>query len=125
MKFHLNGYSFWQIFVADSFGFALLFTFYCSIVVTQCLAEMNMCYSVKCDIFNHMYVISMFSFMNRENTPTDIHLLEVLSCVRVLSAILLHLLKILRLLAVKSSRIVVQRLEEVFCDMEESMVSVL
>jgi hypothetical protein len=30
VKFHLNEFS--QIFVADSFGFALLFTFYCSIV---------------------------------------------------------------------------------------------
>ena len=34
VKFLLNGYPFCQIFVADSFGFALLFTFYCSIVVT-------------------------------------------------------------------------------------------
>jgi len=30
VKFYLN--EFFQIFVADSFGFALLFTFYCSIV---------------------------------------------------------------------------------------------
>jgi len=30
VKFHLNEFS--QIFVGDSFGFELLFTFYCSIV---------------------------------------------------------------------------------------------
>jgi len=30
VKFHLNEFS--QIFIADSFGFELLFTFYCSIV---------------------------------------------------------------------------------------------
>jgi len=39
--------------------------------------------------------------MNRENTQTDIHLLEDVSCVRFLSASLLHLLKILQLLAVR------------------------
>jgi len=71
-----------------------------------------------------MYVISMFSFRNWENTQTDIQLLESLSCVKFLSATLLHLLKILQLLAV-SSRTVVERLEEIFFVMEKSMVSVL
>ena len=52
------------------------------------------------DIFNHMYVTSIFSFRNNENTQTDIQLLESLSCVKFLSATLLHLLKILQLLAV-------------------------
>jgi len=32
LKFHLNGYEFCQIFVADNFGFALLFTFCCNFV---------------------------------------------------------------------------------------------
>ena len=53
------------------------------------------------DIFNHMYVTSIFSFRNNENTQTDIQLLESLSCVKFLSATLLHLLKILQLLAVR------------------------
>jgi hypothetical protein len=53
------------------------------------------------------------------------HLSNVLSCVRFLSAILLHSLKILQLLAVRVPEIVVHRLEETFCIMEESMVSVL
>jgi hypothetical protein len=37
VKFHLNGYEFQIIFVADRFQFALLFTFYCSVVrVSAC-----------------------------------------------------------------------------------------
>jgi len=44
VKFHLN--EFCQIFVADSFGFALLFTFYCTIVESHCSIEMCVCYSI-------------------------------------------------------------------------------
>jgi len=44
VKFHLN--EFCQTFVADRFGFALLFTFYCSIVESLCLIEMCVRYSV-------------------------------------------------------------------------------
>jgi hypothetical protein len=38
-----------------------------------------------------------------------------------LSAISIHVWKFLKLLAVRSSRIVVQRVEEIFCITEESM----
>jgi len=44
VKFHLN--EFCKIFVAEKFGFALLFTFYCGIVDSQCPIEMCVCYSV-------------------------------------------------------------------------------
>jgi len=65
-------------------------------------------------MFNHMYVISMFTFKNREFTPKDIHLLEVLSCVRFLPVILLHLLKILQLLAVRVSELYYRDLKKYF-----------
>jgi len=67
----------------------------------------------------------MFTFKNRENTPTDIHLLEVLSCVRFFVGHLVTLTEDSAAPGSWSSRIVVQRLEEIFCDMEESMVSVV
>jgi len=41
-------------------------------------------------MFNHMCMISMFSFKSREITQMYKQLSEVLSCVRFLSATLLH-----------------------------------
>jgi hypothetical protein len=70
-------------------------------------------------------VIRVFSFSNMDITHTYIHLSKVLCFAKFIPAILLHLLKILQLLAVRVPEIVVQRLEEIVCIMEGSMVSVL
>ena len=67
VKFHLNGYEFQIIFAADSFGFALLFTVYCSIVRVSasqkctCVTVCNVTCLITC-MFDHVYVISMFCF---------------------------------------------------------------
>ena len=74
-----------------------------------------MCYSV-CGMFNHIYVISMFS---SRYTYQKSELCQV---------IVSHFVTLSEDSAApgsQSSRSVVQRLEEIFCIMEEIMVSVV
>jgi len=53
VKFHLSRCEFCHIFAADTFGFTLLFTFYCNVVT-----KLFMC----CDMFIHKSIIRIFSF---------------------------------------------------------------
>jgi len=77
---------------------------------------MCICYFVQCGMFIHMYVNSVFSF---RNTYQKSELCQV---------IVSHFITLTEDSAASgshSSRIVVQRLEEIFCIMEEIMVSVV
>ena len=60
VKFHLNRSEFCCIFAADTFGFTLLFTFYCNVVT-----KLFMCW----DMFNHKSIITIFSFRYMYQEP--------------------------------------------------------
>ena len=76
-------------------------------------------------MFNHMRVISMFCFWEQGEYANGHTLIGSLELCQVLVSHFVTLTEDPPAPCSKSSRIVVQRLEEIFCDMEESMVSVI
>ena len=114
VKFNLSEFS--QIFVSDSFGFALLFTFYCSIV-QSCAWWKCACVTV-CNVACLITCLWSVCFLS----DTFIKSLEL--CQVTVS----HFVTLTEDSAApgsQSSIIVVQTLEERFCIMEKSIVSVL
>jgi len=123
VKFCWNGYEFWKIFAADSFVFALLFTFYCSIVdsawqkctcITVCdVTILITCMWSVCFLFRTGRILKWtYTYWKSWAVSSSCQALVILTEDSAAPDS-------------KSSRIVVLRLEEIFCIMEESMVSVL
>ena len=104
VKFHLNDFS--QIFVANSFAFALLYTFYCIILEIWCLIEMCVCFTV-CDVA--CLIICMLSVCFLSGT-----LIKCLALCQVFVDHFVTLTEVCAALGSHSSRIVVQRFEEIF-----------